>query len=163
MRYLIDGHNLIPKLPGLNLRAIDDEMQLIKLLQEYCRRTRDRVDVYFDNAPLGNAGVRKFGLVTAHFVPQSRIADDAIRDRLLRLGRDARNWTVVSSDQHVQANARATHARVLSSDQFAEQLQEKPASPAGEEKPAEVSLDETEVDAWLELFTGHSQKPKKKK
>ena len=37
MPYLIDGHNLIPKVAGLSLKAVDDEMQLIELLQEFCR------------------------------------------------------------------------------------------------------------------------------
>ncbi len=32
--YLIDGHNLIPKL-GLRLDSIDDEMDLVVRLQEY--------------------------------------------------------------------------------------------------------------------------------
>ena len=36
MPYLIDGHNLIPKL-GLRLDLPDDEMQLIGILQEFCR------------------------------------------------------------------------------------------------------------------------------
>ncbi|MBP1702274.1 MAG: hypothetical protein H6Q38_1381, partial [Chloroflexi bacterium] len=40
MPYIVDGHNLIPKIPGLSLRAIDDEMQLIELLQEFCRVQR---------------------------------------------------------------------------------------------------------------------------
>ena len=36
MPYLIDGHNLIPKL-GLRLESLDDEMELIAILQEFCR------------------------------------------------------------------------------------------------------------------------------
>src|SRR5512137_1181649 len=98
MPYLVDGHNLIPKIPGLNLQALDDEEQLIQLLQEYCRRERKQVEVFFDNAPPGGVRARTFGLVTARFVRQGSTADQAIRERLVRLGRLARNWTVVSSD-----------------------------------------------------------------
>jgi predicted RNA-binding protein with PIN domain len=94
MRYLIDGHNLIPKLPGLSLNAIDDELRLVELLQEYCRRSRNGVEVYFDNAPPGQAGTRRYGTVSAHFIPRGRTADDAIRLRLGRLGRSGKNWTV---------------------------------------------------------------------
>ncbi len=111
MPFLIDGHNLIPKIPGLNLQALDDEEQLIKLLQEYCRRQRKQVEVFFDNAPPGGVRARNFGLVIARFVRQGTTADQAIRERLTRLGRLARNWTVVSSDLTVQSWARAAQAR----------------------------------------------------
>ena len=37
MPYLIDGHNLIPKVRGLSLQSMDDEMELVELLQEFCR------------------------------------------------------------------------------------------------------------------------------
>jgi uncharacterized protein len=106
MPYIIDGHNLIPKLPGLELSDIDDESRLIELLQEFCRRQRKRVEVYFDNAPPVERRAQSFGAVTARFVRQGTTADAAIRARLARLGRSARNWTVVSSDQEVQAAAR---------------------------------------------------------
>jgi hypothetical protein len=35
MPFLVDGHNLIPKLQGLTLEEIDDEVHLIELLQTY--------------------------------------------------------------------------------------------------------------------------------
>ena len=53
MPLIIDGHNLIPKIPGLSLQAIDDETQLVELLGEYCRLSRRQVEVFFDNAPPG--------------------------------------------------------------------------------------------------------------
>src|SRR5215470_4210350 len=105
MPYLIDGHNLIPRL-GLRLDSVDDEMELISVLQEFCRLERRQVEVFFDGAPTSQAGTRKQGAVTAYFIRQGTTADDAIRDRLKKLGRSARNWTVVSSDRQVQANAR---------------------------------------------------------
>ena len=61
MPYLIDGHNLIPKLAGFSLSAMDDEMQLIPLLQTFSRVRRQPVEVYFDRAPAGHAGARRFG------------------------------------------------------------------------------------------------------
>ncbi len=56
MLILIDGHNLIPKIPGMSLADLDDENQLIPLLQTYCRKRRNTVEVYFDRAPVGRAG-----------------------------------------------------------------------------------------------------------
>ncbi len=82
MPYLIDGHNLIPKL-GLRLDSMEDEMELVALLQEYCRLTRrSGMEVYFDGAPAGQAGTRKMGPITAHFVRLGSSADEAIRKRL---------------------------------------------------------------------------------
>src|SRR5919106_2128085 len=117
MPYLIDGHNLIPKL-GLRLDSIDDEMELITVLQEFCRLERKQVEVFFDGAPTSQAGTRKRGTVTAHFVRLGATADNAIRIRLKKLGKDAKNWTVVSSDRQVQAEAHAAQADVLSSETF---------------------------------------------
>ncbi len=90
MPYLIDGHNLIPKIPGLSLQALDDENHLIQLLQVFCRMQRKQVEVYFDNAPAGLATVQRFGQVTAHFVRRGSTADAAIRQRLAAPGKVGR-------------------------------------------------------------------------
>ena len=149
MPYLIDGHNLIPKL-GLRLDSMDDEMELTAILQEYCRLERKQVEVYFDGAPTPHAGTRKLGTVTAHFVPLGTTADDAIRRRLRRMGKSAKNWIVVSSDRQVLAEARAVKAEVISSDAFAKQLKQARASAP---KPADDrKLSQQEVDDWLKLF-----------
>jgi predicted RNA-binding protein with PIN domain len=105
MPFLIDGHNLIPRV-GLRLDSLDDELELIRLLQEYSRLSRGQVEVYFDNAPAGQPAKQKHGMVTAHFVRRPDIADEAIRQRIAKLGASAKNWTVISSDRRVQAEAR---------------------------------------------------------
>ena len=148
--FLIDGHNLIPKL-GLSLRTVDDELQLISRLQEYCRAERKPVEVYFDGAPAGQAGTRKMGLVTAHFVRLGTTADDAIRVRLKSLGRGARNWTVVTSDRRVQTEARAVGASVISSDAFAEQVIASMRA-GGQTSRKDAGMSDAEVEDWLRLF-----------
>ena len=161
MHYLIDGHNLIPKLPGLDLRVMDDETRLVVLLQEYCRRRRKRVEVYFDNAPLGYAGTQKHGSVVAHFIPKGRTADDAIRVRLGTLGHGARNWTVVSSDQRVLMDARAAHAQAVPSEKFARELLGNLEKAADMEKPADGALSAEELAAWMKEFNGGNKKSKR--
>lgn len=171
MPTLIDGHNLIPKL-GLSLRSLDDEMQLVARLQEFCRAERKKsLEVYFDGAPAGQVGTRKMGLVTAHFVRLGATADSAIRARLKTLGRAARNWTVVTSDRQVQADARGAGAAVVSSEAFAARVNastralapgRQPAkSPQGAKSPKgervegsakEAGMSEEEVEEWLRLF-----------
>lgn len=153
MPYIIDGHNLIPKIPGINLGDIDDEVQLIKVLQDFCRLRRTRVEVYFDNAPPGESGTRKHGQVRAYFVHQGRTADDAIRSRLHKLGKAARNWTVVSSDRQVAAAAKEAGAKVISADDFSLQQLSNPAvQEVTPENDAELSLNPDAVEDWMRFF-----------
>jgi predicted RNA-binding protein with PIN domain len=149
MPYLIDGHNLIPKL-GLRLDSMDDEMELIAILQEFCRLERKQVEVYFDGAPAPHAGTRKLGTVTAHFVPLGMIADDAIRRRLKKMGKSAKDWTVVSSDRQVQTETRAAQANIISSDAFAKQL--KKVRDSAPKPMDDRTLSKQEVDDWLNIF-----------
>ena len=153
MPYIIDGHNLIPKVPGLSLQQMDDEQHLVEMLQEFCRRQHKQVEVYFDNAAPGGVRARNLGLVTMRFVRQGSTADSAIRRRLVSLGRVARNWTVVSSDQAVQAEARAAQAQVISSDTFARLLTRAlDESWADQGDATDTALNPEEVDDWLQLF-----------
>ena len=149
MPFLIDGHNLIPKL-GLRLEDPDDELELIRLLQDFARIRRQPVEVYFDGAPAGQAGERKFGSVKAHFVRRGRTADSAIRARLEALAGSAKNWVVVSSDREVQSAARMNRARLTASEEFVKLLREAltGSAPSTEDK----KLSTGEVEEWLNIF-----------
>lgn len=157
--YLIDGHNLIARVPGLSLRAMDDEMQLVNLLQVFCRVRRRKVEVYFDGAPPGFARTKAYGQVTAHFVQERIQADDAILARLKSLGRRARNWVVVTSDNRISAQARSQHARVVSSDTFAGELIDAqrlafdpPATGKQRSGSSQATVSNEEIEYWLRLF-----------
>jgi uncharacterized protein len=160
MDHIIDGHNLVANTPGLDLSMPDDEPRLVELLVRYCQRGGHRVEVYFDGAPPGQAGVRNYGRVQAHYVAAGTTADEAIRRHLRSLGRSAKNWLLVSSDRAVQAAAREAGARMLGSDEFAVRLQaptlvsSKPSSPA-----IDQPLSEAEVREW-ETFFKRLRKPK---
>ena len=154
MPFLIDGHNLIPKM-GLRLDSLDDEMELITILQEFCRLERKQVEVYFDGAPTPHAGTRKLGAVTAHFVRLGTSADDAIRNRLKKLGKSAKNWTVVSSDRQVQSESRAAQAGIISSDAFSEIM--KKALTTDPKAGDNRKLSKQEVDDWLKFFENGSK------
>jgi len=153
MPYIIDGHNLIPKIPGLTLREMDDEIQLVQLLQDFGRLQRKRIEVYFDNSPPGQPRVQKFGMVTARFVRQGMTADEAIHNRLSRLGGAARNWTVISSDLAVQSFARQARAHYISSEEFAHLLSATLQDLREDEgEIRDIPLSSDELDAWLKLF-----------
>lgn len=159
MPYLVDGHNLIPKIPGLALSDPEDEQRLIELLVEFSVRQGKQIEVFFDNAPPGGTRARSFGRVLARFVRQGMPADEAIRRRLNNLGRAARNWTVVSSDQAVQAAARAAQAQALSSEAFARLLNRSlDAATPDPGASSEALLKPEEVDEWLKLFNERKSK-----
>jgi len=157
MPYLIDGHNLIPKL-GLRLDSPDDELDLVSRLLEFCRLRRAQAEVYFDGAPAGQASKRRFGAVTAFFVRQGSSADAAIEARLGRLGRSALNWSVISSDQRVQRAARSAHARTLSSEEFARLVMAAGQESANQARQTRDGLSPEEVERWLAEFMGRHPK-----
>ncbi|HNT25824.1 MAG TPA: NYN domain-containing protein [Anaerolineales bacterium] len=159
MHYLIDGHNLVPHIPGLHLGMIDDEERLLKLVQAYCSRGGHQADVYFDNAPPGQPPRQPLGRLVAHFVRQGQIADEAIGKRLVQLGPRARQCTVVSTDQRVMAAGRAAHARVMRSEEFARQLLAPPARASEDAERAKLAPDADEVEEWLRIFQEY--KPRK--
>jgi predicted RNA-binding protein with PIN domain len=165
MNYIIDGHNLISKIEGLSLSMPDDEKRLIELLNLFGQQNRGRVEVYFDGAPFGQAGVRNYGRVRAHFVRKRLTADDAIRMRLSDIGQAAMNWVVVSSDHSVQSAAHEVHAKVMSAEEFVSHMQAslllaRPRKPENiTEQPTSGALSEAEVKEWLAIFT-ERDKPK---
>jgi len=154
MPYIIDGHNLIGQLPELSLAEIEDEQQLIEILQDFCRREQRSAEVYFDNAPPGMPRARNYGRLSAFFSLAGKSADQAIAERLHRLGKEARNWTVVSSDRQVQAMAKAMRAKVLSAAEFARQLRKTTSRPEthihDKMEPSDVNSED--INYWLNMF-----------
>jgi predicted RNA-binding protein with PIN domain len=150
MPYLIDGHNLIGALPGLTLTDPEDERKLVEVLEEFGRSTRRKSVAYFDRGRPGMGPLSRSGrMVKAHFIPEPLRADDAILD-FLRGRKDARHFTVVSSDSEVRSRARRAGAKVISSEQFAREVQ-RALKMRRKEKPPEEPED---IQHWLDLFDG---------
>ena len=158
MRYIIDGHNLIPHMPGMSLSDPQDEQTLIDTLIRFCRQKNARITVFFDQAAPGFAGERNYGLVRAIFVPRSSSADQAIANFVRQLAGEARNHTVVTSDRMVQAAARAHHAQLISSADFA-RLVMQTAAAAPSASTAEQSLSPEELKEWEDLFRQYGSPP----
>ena len=158
MQYIIDGHNLIGQTRGLSLSDLEDEQALIDLLVPFLRAKKSRAMVFFDRAAVGQSGQRNFGLVKAIFVPSGTTADSAIAAYIRQLGATARNHTLVSSDRMVQAAGRSHHVTVLTSQEFAEKIEDfyntEPQS-----APAEIQLSEQELQEWEDLFTQYGGNP----
>lgn len=153
MPYLIDGHNLIPYIPGLSLKDLDDEIELIQVLQGFASLHKTKVEVYFDQAPAARAGSRSFGAVRAHFVRQDSTADKAMINRLSRMGKDAKNWTVVTSDREILVEARSAHSQTLKSAEFAAELKRVISGNSNNsDKKDAPEISKGEVDYWLGQF-----------
>lgn len=152
MPIIVDGHNLIPKIPGLSLTDIDDESQLIRMLQEYCRLRRVEIECYFDKAPQGHPRIQRHGLVVARFARPGKTADDEIKEHLRRLERRGREFTVVSSDNSIQVAARAARARPISSDEFSRDLQAVLRQQPEKDRASEETMSSEELEMWLKAF-----------
>jgi len=160
MPYIIDGHNLIGQMPELSLAEIEDEQQLIEILKEFCLREQRSAEVFFDNAPPGVPRTRNYGRLSAFFSRAGKSADQAIAERLHRLGKEARNWTVVSSDRQVQAMAKAMRAKVLSASEFARQLRHTTSRPKTQihDKTEPSDVNSEELNYWLKVFKNDQPK-----
>jgi predicted RNA-binding protein with PIN domain len=158
MTYLIDGHNLIPQVPGLSLDRLDDEEELLSRLEAFSQLKKCQIEVFFDRGQIGHERNIHRNRVNAHFVLSPMTADDAISARLLGIGRAARNYIVVSSDHSVQNRARQHGASILSSREFAAMLEQVHLE--RKDKTDETKTNPGEIDEWLDLFT--KGRPKEK-
>lgn len=153
MAYIIDGHNLIPNFPWLDLSQPDDENALLEILNKFCTLFGQTIEVFFDKAAPGHGGRRQIGKVKVTFVPDHSSADQMIISRLNGLGRAARNWTVVTSDHRIQVEARTHHSKVISSEEFAAIIREKIHTKSQSLNKTSVTSSESDIQEWLELFS----------
>jgi predicted RNA-binding protein with PIN domain len=161
MTYLIDGHNLIPFIAGLSLDQLDDEEELVSLLVHLSIKRNCQVEVYFDRGNLYREREFKRGRVHVHFVLPPMIADSAIFARLFGIGKAAKNYIVVTSDQAVQNRARRVGATVISAQKFAQYLQKTDNKKVPNRQGQKPANNEKEIDEWMRLFTrGKSDPPK---
>ncbi len=110
------------------------------------------MEVYFDNAPAGTPRARQYGSVTAFFVRSNKTADQAIMERLRALKKEARNYTVVSSDRQVQKAAHANQATVMASETFIAQFIFPKSKPQLTQEKPDQPLDPSEIEDWLKMF-----------
>jgi hypothetical protein len=138
MTLLIDGHNLIGVMPGIDLADADDEWQLVQRLRPYAAARRQTMTVVFDSG-LGPAPQWQLsgGGVTVRFAP-SGVEADAVILHLLRASPQPAKVTVITNDQGLAGRVRAAGGQVRSATQFAAQLSPTRTAAA---RPAEVLPD----------------------
>lgn len=157
MHYLIDGHNLIARIPDIDLSDPDDEAQLILRLKRWTAADgRRRVTVYFDRGlPGGRDPHFSGGPVEVIFTSSRKTADDLLIGRIRRVNNPP-EFTLVSSDREVVSAAERRGMPVLDSETFAGQMaaeseeRQSPQPQASQKEEPLVSAEE--VAQWMELF-----------
>ncbi len=151
MPYIIDGHNLIAAMPGIDLEEARDERALLEQLQAFSQRQGRTLHVYFDRGHAGGRNQFRLGRLHVRFSVPPRSADDAIRSKLRSIGSEAPNWVIVSSDREIRDQARRAGARSMTSTAFSQKLQPQEQVEPTDEKPSYRLTDE-EIEAWEARF-----------
>ena len=155
MHWLIDGHNLIGQMPDLRLSDPNDEEKLLEYLRRYRARTGHRLTVVFDaGQTFQPAQTKKQGGITVKFVSYGQTADQIIRKRLRKVS-NPQGMMVVTSDREIQQAARQAGVRVVTAQEFGQQLNQLSSGNKSEEdenNQTDLHLSADEVEEWLAIF-----------
>lgn len=171
MHYIIDGHNLIGKMPDISLKDPDDEVKLTLRLKNWAAESKKRqVTLFFDGGTMGGYTNR---LSSRHlkviFAPSGTTADSLIIRHMRQL-KNPRAYTLITSDREIIRAAKSLRIRSLLSEEFIERMgfvfeeapeKEKPVKQeAPPEKPENPTLSAAEMQEWLDLFGPVPKRPK---
>lgn len=166
MHYLIDGHNLIARMPGLSLKDPDDEAKLVALLRRWASAdARRQITVIFDaGLPAGEARHLSGGSLKAVFAPNNSNADAVIIKRLEQITNPPEH-TVVSSDNAVLAAAARKRVPTQRSEAFVQAMlndrtfetRDREQKAAAQQEKPQASA--SEVQEWLEIFGPEPERP----
>ena len=151
MPYIIDGHNLIAAMSEIDLQDPDDERAIIERLAPFAAREAVRIHLYFDRGVRADRKTIKVGRITVKFVVPPRTADDAIHAHLRKIGAEAPNWSVVSSDREIREHAEALGAHSFTSAEFIGHKL-NPADDDGDVSKPNMPLSSEDVERWEALF-----------
>ena len=121
IKYLLDGYNLLPRMPGSNLAKLEDQRWHLVRFIERCRpqgSLRNSVTIVFDGT------LDAFGTMassTAEIIfSQGESADDRIK-KIVTQAKNRKNIVVVTDDRAVQYAIRALGAKACSVKDFLSQ------------------------------------------
>lgn len=154
MTLLIDGHNLIGVMPGINLGDADDEWQLVQRLRPRAAARRQSMTVVFDSG-LGPPPQWQMsgGGVTVRFAPPG-VEADAVILQLVRASPQPAKVTVITNDQGLAGRVRAAGGQVRSATQFAAQLAPPKATSALPAEPLPDPRDPGFADIYRGFVEG---------
>lgn len=165
MHYLIDGHNLIGRMPDIGLDDPDDEIELVLRLRSWSARSRKRrVTVIFDRGlPGGLDRGLSSGKVQVVFASTARSADSLLIRRIKSV-KNPREYTLITSDNHILRAAETRRMPILKADEFVPRLAQakaKNTTASGTDDDSSAAedrqLSDAEVEMWLDLFDGQDK------
>ncbi|MCP5064680.1 MAG: NYN domain-containing protein [Ignavibacteriae bacterium] len=140
-KYIIDGNNLIGKIPQIwNLQKKDKQasrVRLVSLLQLYFSKKNVNVSLHFDGFAADAIPSGKLKIKYSN----NKIADIIIKEEI-DLSKNPKVLAIVSSDHNIQDYARVNSCTVIKSEDFAKQLSQKKDTAAEEEINKSISNDE---------------------
>ncbi|MBE2221182.1 MAG: NYN domain-containing protein [Anaerolineae bacterium] len=163
MHYIIDGHNLIGKMPDISLKDPNDEVKLALRIKSWVAESNKRqVTLFFDGGTMGSSLNRMSGHnLKVIFAPSGKTADSLIINHMRQL-KKPNGYTLVTSDREIIGHAKSLRIRSLLSEEFIERMgfvfKEMPEkAPKVEQvvkpdKPDASKISEAEVQEWLDLF-----------
>jgi hypothetical protein len=161
--FLVDGHNLIGKLPDIHLSDPDDEQKLVTRLNDWCLLDKRRqVKVFFDAGEFGGLGdMLSRPAVRVQFSRIGQTADSVII-KYLESVKNPQEFTLVTSDREIIYAARKKHIGYILSEEFSvlladefvpdQRVEAEDRKPEEKGAEAEVDVSADEVQTWLRAF-----------
>ena len=154
MRYLIDGHNLIARLPDVDLADPDDEAKLVFKLRGFAARTGCKVTVVFDGGlPGGVSKSLSTSRVTAKFAAADHMSADQVLVKMIRKVKNPGGYCLVSSDREIIDAARSLGMDCLTTSEFVRLLTPTSKGAESVEKDDNPQLSAEELAEWLAIFS----------
>jgi predicted RNA-binding protein with PIN domain len=155
MRYLIDGHNLLPFHPRLKnlIHEKPDyvrDMLIIDLLNFRKNKRNASVFLFLDNNKAKrNLSFEKNG-IKVKYSPVKLKADDIIVKEVNKLKAENIPVAVVTNDYNLKRRCAGRNVEFISSEEFMAEILNH-GRVKGDEKP-DRPLSDKEVDYWLNVF-----------
>jgi len=123
-KYIIDGNNLIGKIPKLwNMQKKDKQSSRIGIvfqLERYFYQKKIQVSLHFDGHP--NLAIKGKGIKITY--SENTNADNKIKDEI-SISENPKLITIVSSDQNILDFARVNSCTIIKSEYFAKEMNKK--------------------------------------
>lgn len=121
LTYIIDGNNLIGKIPLLmNLQKKDrhaSREKLVYMLDRYFIKKKVNVTLHLDGHPANKINSSKMKIVYS----ENQTADEKIKKQISQ-SKSPRNMMVVTSDSNLAQFAKVCSSTVVSSEQFSSEM-----------------------------------------
>ncbi len=163
MIYLIDGHNLIGKMPDIKLADPNDEEKLVRRLHNWAAGDKRRqIELFFDSGDFGGWHTPITAPnIRVYYARQGQKADDLLI-RALRVLKNRQAYTLITSDNEILAAARKRRVGYVLSEEFAALMAAEAAerlAPPPEPEPTadpgalpQPEIRPEDVAEWLAYF-----------